>query len=73
MPKLTDMMVTQSGGSSLRVTLPKSWCKENKLKHHDTVQVMSHGVLVIFPPNVNKDLDVDKIMIDIRSTLNFLK
>jgi antitoxin component of MazEF toxin-antitoxin module len=73
MPKIDSLLITQSGGASLRVTLPKTWCKDNHIKHHDTVQMMIHGVIVIFPPTVDKSLDVDKLMIDIKHTLNFLK
>jgi hypothetical protein len=37
------------------------------------MQVMDHGVLIIFPPKIDKGMDVNKLMDDIRSTLTFLK
>lgn len=73
MPTIDSVLITQSGGASMRVTLPKEWCKMNKVVHHSNLQIMVHGVVIIFPPNVDKSLDVDKLVTDIKSTLNFLK
>lgn len=72
MPILKMIRATLSGGSSLRITLPKSWCKLHKINGNTDLQVIEHGVIVIFPPNV-KDLDVEKLVSDIKGTLAFLK
>lgn len=73
MPTLDSVLVTRSGGASMRVTLPKPWCNTNKIEHHSNLQIMVHGVIIIFPPSVDRTLDVDKLITDIKSTLNFLK
>jgi hypothetical protein len=73
MPLLGIVKATQTGGSSMRVTLPKSWCHCNNIMHVSQMQVMDHGVLIIFPPKIDKGMDVNKLMDDIRSTLTFLK
>jgi len=57
----------------MRITLPIQWVKENKITHHSDLQIIEHGgVLVIFPPKID-NMDVDGLMTNIRSTLNFLK
>ncbi len=71
MPLLKSIKATLSGGS-LRVTLPRSWCQLNKLDKNMELQIIEHGVIVIFPPNV-KDLDTEKLVADIKGTLSFLK
>jgi len=37
------------------------------------MQILEHGVLIIFPPKIDKGMDINKLMEDIRSTLSFLK
>lgn len=73
MPTLRSMLVTLSGGASFRVTLPGAWCKSGGVKNHDELQVLDSGVLVIFPPHMDKDLDIEKFMIDLRGGLTFMK
>jgi hypothetical protein len=73
MPTIDSVLVTRSGGASMRITLPKPWCKLNKIEHHSSLQIMVHGVVIIFPPVIDKTLDVDKLMADVKSTLSFLK
>jgi hypothetical protein len=72
MPLLKSIKATISGGSSLRVTLPRSWCQLYKLNKNTELQLIEHGVIVIFPPNV-KDIDAEKLVADIKGTLAFLK
>ena len=57
----------------MRVTLPKPWCYTNHIVHGSQMQVLNHGVLIIFPPKIDKNMDINKLMEDIRSTLTFLK
>lgn len=71
MPLLKSIKATISGGS-VRVTLPSSWCRLYKIHKNTELQVIEHGVIVIFPPNV-KDLDIEKLVSDIKGTLAFLK
>jgi len=73
MPLLGIIQATQTGGSSMRVTLPKPWCYTNHIVHGSQMQVLNHGVLIIFPPKIDKNMDINKLMEDIRSTLTFLK
>jgi len=73
MPLLGIIQATQTGGSSMRVTLPKPWCNTNNIVHGSQMQVLNHGVLIIFPPKIDKTMDINKLMEDIRSTLTFLK
>lgn len=73
MPILKTVKATLSGGSSVRITLFKSWCKMNGIVHNTELQAMEHGVIIIFPPKIDKNLDVERILADIRGTLNFLK
>jgi len=37
------------------------------------MQILEHGVLIIFPPKIDKGMDISKLLEDIRSTLTFLK
>lgn len=72
MPVLKLIKATLSGGSSLRVTLPKSWCRLHKIDKNMNLQIIEHGVIVIFPPNV-EELDTEKLVADIKGTLAFLR
>ena len=73
MPILKTVKATVSGGSSMRITLPKAWCDRNRVAHNTELQAMEHGVIIIFPPKIDKSLDVERLLADIRGTLNFLK
>jgi len=73
MPIIRSMIVTKSGSSSMRVTLPGPWRKTNKIKHGDTLQCLEHGVLIIFPPAMDEKVDADKMAADIRGAIAFLK
>lgn len=73
MPILKTVKATVSGGSSMRITLPKAWCDRNRISQNTELQAMEHGVIIIFPPKIDKSLDVERILADIRGTLNFLK
>lgn len=73
MPVLKLIKATLSGGSSLRVTLPKSWCKLHKIDKNMNLQIIEHGVIVIFPPNVKDIVDAEKLTADIKGTLAFLR
>lgn len=57
----------------MRVTLPKPWCKLNHIENGSQMQILVCGVIVVFPPKIDKTLDIPKLMEDIRSTLTFLK
>lgn len=57
----------------MRVTLPKPWCRLNHIEHESQMQILEHGVLIIFPPKIDKNMDISKLLEDIRSTLTFLK
>lgn len=72
MPTLKSVKATLSGGASLRITLPKSWCKLYSIDKNTDFQIIEHGVIVIFPPNV-KDIDAEKLTADIKGTLAFLR
>lgn len=72
MPTLKSVKATLSGSSSLRITLPKSWCKLHGIDKNIDLQIIEHGVIVIFPPNV-KDVDAEKLTTDIKGTLAFLR
>lgn len=72
MPTLKSVKATISGGSSLRITLPKSWCKLHGIDKNVDLQIIEHGVIVIFPPSV-KDVDAEKLTNDIKGTLAFLR
>jgi antitoxin component of MazEF toxin-antitoxin module len=72
MPMLKTIVVSKVGGS-FRMTMPGSWVKMHEIKHHTELQIMEHGAIVVFPPRIDKSLDNEKLITDIRSTLNFLK
>ena len=73
MPTLKSVKATLSGGTSLRITLPKSWCKLHGINKNTDLQIIEHGVIVIFPPNVKDIVDAEKLTADIKGTLAFLK
>jgi phosphate uptake regulator len=73
MPLLGIVQATQTGGSSMRITLPKPWCRLHNITHGSQMQILEHGVLIIFPPKIDKGMDISKLLEDIRSTLTFLK
>lgn len=71
MPLLKAIKATITGGS-LRISLPSSWCKLHNIHKNTELQIIEHGVIVIFPPNVN-NLDAEKLVADIKGTLAFLR
>ena len=73
MPIIRSVLVSQSGGASMRITLPGAWVKMNGVKHHDELQIIDHGVLIIIPPRMKGDIDIDKLATDIRGVFTFLK
>jgi len=66
------MLVTKTGGS-MRVTLPNSWCKVNNIQHGSVLQVMEHGMLIVFPLEIDEKMNIDKMLIDIKGAMTFLK
>jgi hypothetical protein len=72
MPTIRSVLVSQSGGASMRITLPGPWVKMNGVKHHDELQIIDHGVLIIIPPRMKKEIDVDKLAVDIKGVFAFL-
>lgn len=73
MPMFRTVKAIPSGGSK-RITLPAAWTKQHNVKAGDDLQLLDHGVLIVFPPKINGNLDVDSLTRDIRATLfNFIK
>ena len=73
MPIFRTVKAIPSGGSK-RITLPAAWTKQHGVKTGDDLQLLDHGVLIVFPPKLNSKLDIDALMRDIRATLfNFVK
>ena len=73
MPMFRTVKAIPSGGSK-RITLPAAWTKQHNVSAGDDLQLLDHGVLIVFPPKINGNLDVDGLTRDIRATLfNFIK
>jgi antitoxin component of MazEF toxin-antitoxin module len=54
MPQIEERTISRVGGSSLMVTLPKSWCRFNKLNPGDKVLVVTNGEIRIAPKKRNR-------------------
>ena len=73
MPIFRTVKAIPSGGSK-RITLPATWTKQHGVKAGDDLQLLDHGVLIVFPPKINSNLNLDDLTRDIRATLfNFIK
>jgi len=47
--------INKTGGDSLAVVLPKSWCKFKDLKSGDKVSIIGNGILIILPPGTSDE------------------
>lgn len=73
MPIFRTTKAIPSGGS-LRITIPATWVKSAHVEAGTELQLLDHGVLIIFPPKVSNNLDIDSLTRDIKTTLtNFIK
>ena len=68
MPSWRSVKAVFQGGST-RITLPATWVKASNLKHGDDVQILEHGVLIIFPPSMPDDATMAKIIEDLKGAV----